>query len=119
MMDTLLLYQAEDGMWRQLIDDKDSWKETSATAMFTYALIAGVKYGWLNEKNYGNAARSGWLALTNYFNENDKLTEVCAGTNVGDNRAHYMNRPREVGDLHGQAPFLWCAAELLDNTNLK
>jgi rhamnogalacturonyl hydrolase YesR len=119
MMDTLLLYQAEDGMWRQLIDDKDSWKETSATAMFTYALIAGVKHGWLNDKNYGLAARSGWLALTNYFNEEDNLTEVCEGTNVGDNRTHYMNRSRVVGDLHGQAPFLWCAAELLDNTNLK
>ena len=117
MMDTLLLYQVEDGMWRQLIDDKDSWKETSATAMFTYALIAGVKNGWLDEKSYGVAARKGWLALTSYFNDDDNLTEVCGGTNIGDNREHYMNRPRVVGDLHGQAPFLWCAAELLDMNN--
>ncbi|MEY2997592.1 MAG: hypothetical protein RIQ82_973 [Bacteroidota bacterium] len=119
MMATLLTYQAEDGMWRQLIDDKDSWKETSGTAMFTYALIRGVKYGWLDEKSYGMAARKGWLALTNYFNEEDNLTEVCEGTNIGFDRAHYMNRPRIEGDLHGQAPFLWCAAALLDNTKLK
>ena len=114
MMTTLLLYQAEDGMWRQLIDDKDSWKETSGTAMFTYALIVGVKNGWLDEKSSGVAARKGWLALTSYFNDEDNLTEVCEGTNVADNSKHYLNRPRVVGDLHGQAPFLWCAAALLD-----
>lgn len=114
MMDTLLVYQTKDGMWRQLIDDKDTWKETSATAMFTYALILGVKNNWLNNKSYGIAVQKGWLALTSYLNEEDELTEVCGGTNIGDNRSHYMNRPRVVGDLHGQAPLLWCATALLD-----
>jgi rhamnogalacturonyl hydrolase YesR len=113
MMATLLAYQDEDGMWRQLIDDEDSWKETSGTAMFTYAMISGVKNGWLDKKSYGIVARKGWLALTTYFNEEDNLTEVCGGTNIGDNRDHYMNRPRLEGDLHGQAPFLWCATALL------
>src|SRR5438045_8157874 len=37
MMAALLKYQAEDGMWRQLIDDAQSWKETSCTGMFTFA----------------------------------------------------------------------------------
>ncbi|MGA1206009.1 MAG: glycoside hydrolase family 88/105 protein [Opitutales bacterium] len=115
MMAALLKYQAEDGMWRQLIDDEESWKETSGTAMFAYGMITGVKNGWLNEKSYGAAARKGWLALTSYVNEEDNLTEVCDGTNIGDNRDHYMNRPRIVGNLHGQAPVLWCAAALLRN----
>jgi rhamnogalacturonyl hydrolase YesR len=115
MMAALLKYQAEDGMWRQLIDDEESWKETSGTAMFAYGMITGVKNGWLDEKSYGAAARKGWLALTSYVNEEDNLTEVCDGTNIGDNRDHYMNRPRIVGNLHGQAPVLWCAAALLRN----
>ena len=113
MMSTLLEYQDEDGMWRQIIDDKEAWKETSSTAMFTYAMITGVKSGWLNKDTYGAAARKGWLALTNYINDDDELTEVCAGTNIKNSRDHYMNRPRIVGDLHGQAPLLWCAAALL------
>lgn len=113
MMAGLLIYQAQDGMWRQIIDDKELWKETSATAMFTYAMITGVKNGWLDKKIYGTAARKGWLALTEYINENDELTEVCAGTNTKNSREHYMNRPRIIGDLHGQAPLLWCAAALL------
>ena len=113
MMAALLDYQAEDGMWRQIIDDPESWKETSSTAMFTYALITGVKNGWLDKASYGAAARKGWLALTDYLNIDDELTEVCAGTNTQNSRDHYMNRPRIVGDLHGQAPLLWCAAALL------
>lgn len=113
MMDVLLKYQAEDGMWRQIIDDEESWKETSGTAMFTYAMITGVKSGWLDQKVYGAASRKAWLTVTDYLNSDYELTEVCAGTNIKDSREHYMNRPRIVGDLHGQAPIIWCAVALL------
>jgi rhamnogalacturonyl hydrolase YesR len=113
MMAALLEHQAEDGMWRQIIDDPELWKETSCTGMFTYAMITGVKYGWLDKKTYGTAARKGWLILSTYINENDEITEVCAGTGARNDREHYINRPRIVGDFHGHAPILWCAAGLL------
>lgn len=113
MMAALLKYQEKDGMWRQIIDDPEAWKETSGTAMFTYAMITGVKNGWLDDKIYGAAARKGWLALTTYINQDDELTEVCEGTNIKNDRNHYMQRKRIVGDLHGQAPLLWCATALL------
>ena len=113
MMSTLLLHQADDGMWRQIIDEPEFWKETSSTAMFTYAMITGVKNGWLDEKAYGTAARKAWLALVTYINDDDNLTEVCEGTGIGNDRNYYMNRRRIAGDLHGQAPLLWCAAALL------
>jgi len=113
MMGALLKYQEEDGMWRQIIDDPEAWKETSGTAMFTYAMITGVKNGWLDSKTFGTAARKGWLALTSYINVNDELTEVCEGTNIKNDRNHYIQRKRIVGDLHGQAPLLWCATALL------
>lgn len=112
MMAALLKYQAPDGMWRQLINDEQSWKETSSTAMFTYAMITGVKNNWLDKKTYGAAARKAWLSLTDYINSKDELTEVCAGTNIKNSREHYMTRPRITGDLHGQAPLLWCAMAL-------
>jgi len=113
MMAALLKFQESDGMWRQIIDDKEAWKETSSTAMFTYAIITGVKNGWLDAKIYGAAARKGWLGLISYINQNDELTEVCEGTNIKNDRNHYMQRKRIVGDLHGQAPVLWCATALL------
>lgn len=113
MMLALLKNQEIDGMWRQIIDDTEAWKETSGTAMFTYAMITGVKNGWLDKKIFGVAARKGWLALIGYINQNDELTEVCQGTNIKNSREHYMTRKRIVGDLHGQAPVLWCATALL------
>lgn len=113
MMATLLEHQAEDGMWRQVIDDPEFWKETSSTAMFTYAMITGVKNGWLDEQVYGAAARKAWLSLIGYINAEDNVTEICEGTGTSSDRNHYMNRKRNTGDFHGQAPMLWCAAALL------
>jgi rhamnogalacturonyl hydrolase YesR len=113
MMASLLKYQSPGGMWRQIIDDQEAWYESSSTAMFTYAMITGVKNGWLDKKEYGAAARKGWLAVTGYLNQNDELTEVCEGTNIKNSREYYLNRKRIVGDLHGHAPLLWCATALL------
>jgi len=109
MMMALLKYQAEDGMWRQLIDDSQSWKETSCTGMFTFAFITGVKEGWLDSKTYAPAARKAWLSLITYINKDGDMTEVCEGTNKKNDRQYYLDRKRNVGDLHGQAPVLWCA----------
>lgn len=81
MMASLKNYQTEEGMWRQLIDKPDCWVETSGSAMFTYAFIMGVKYGWLPVQEYGEAARRAWLAMLTYINSNDKVREVCVGTN--------------------------------------
>jgi len=113
MMASLLKYQAADGMWRQLIDDPASWPETSGTGMFTFAMITGVKQGWLDAKTYGPAARKAWLALVTYIDDNGNVREVCEGTNKKNDRQYYLDRKRITGDMHGQAPLLWCAAALL------
>ena len=113
MMAALLTYQAEDGMWRQLVDDAGSWPETSGTGMFAFAMITGVKNGWLDARIYGPAARKAWLALIGYLDENGDLRDVCEGTNKKADRQYYLDRKRITGDLHGQAPVIWCAAALL------
>lgn len=113
MMASLLKHQAKDGMWRQLIDDTASWPETSCTGMFAAAIITGVKNGWLDKAVYGSAARKAWLSLITYINNNNDIREVCEGTNKKNDRQYYLDRKRNVGDLHGQAPVLWCAAALL------
>jgi unsaturated rhamnogalacturonyl hydrolase len=113
MMASLLKYQTESGMWRQLIDDEGSWRESSCTGMFTFAMITGVKNGWLDAATYGAAARKGWLALVSCINENNDVREVCEGTNKKNDRQYYLDRKRLTGDLHGQAPVLWCATAWL------
>lgn len=113
MMQSLLQYQATDGMWRQLVDDSLSWKETSCTGMFAYAMITGVKNGWLNKKVYGRHARKAWLALMEYINDKGAITDVCEGTGAGNSRQYYLDRKKVKGDFHGQAPMLWSAAALV------
>lgn len=113
MMESLLKFQGKDGMWRQLLDDPEAWPESSCTAMFTFAMITGVKNGWLDSKRYGKAARNGWLALVGYLEPNGDLKNVCEGTGKKNDFQYYLDRARNTGDLHGQAPMLWCASALL------
>jgi len=113
MMASLLNFQGSDGMWRQLIDHPEAWPETSSTAMFTFAMVTGVKNGWLDEKTYGPAARKAWIALVGYLEPNGDLRNVCAGTGKKNDLQYYLDRPRLTGDLHGQAPMLWSATAFL------
>jgi unsaturated rhamnogalacturonyl hydrolase len=113
MMVALKTYQDKSYMWHQLLDEPDAWEETSASGMFTFAMIVGVKKGWLDEKEYGPLARNSWIALVKYIDENGDVKEVCEGTNKKNDKQYYLDRQRVKGDLHGQAPILWCAAALL------
>jgi unsaturated rhamnogalacturonyl hydrolase len=122
MMASLLKYQGSDGLWRQLIDHPEAWAETSSTGMFTFAMITGVKNGWLERKTYGPAARKAWLGLVQHLDKDAKVTDVCVGTNkanlevgpdVDKQLKFYLDRPRQVGDLHGQSPILWSATALM------
>ena len=113
MMASLLRYQGKDGMWRQLIDQDEAWPETSSTAMFSFAMISGVKHGWLDAATYGPAARRSWIAVVGYIDQNNDVTSVCEGTGKLNDRAYYLARKRRTGDFHGQAPILWAASALL------
>ena len=125
MMAALLAYQAPTGMWNQLLDDTSprNWAETSSTGMFAFAMITGVKNGWLPAETYGPAARAAWLALVGTLDAGGNVREVCvgtgeaatsgAGTAPDSQIAYYLNRPRNVGDFHGQAPVLWSASALM------
>ncbi|MET0571219.1 MAG: glycosyl hydrolase [Chryseobacterium sp.] len=114
MMKSLKDFQSPNGMWNQLIDDPACWSETSGSAMFTYAFIIGVKNGWLDTKEYAPSARKAWMAMVGYVNDKGAVSEVCVGTNKKNDRQYYYDRPRSVGDYHGQAPYLWCVNALLE-----
>jgi rhamnogalacturonyl hydrolase YesR len=76
-------------------------------------MITGIKNGWLEKNLYENAARKGWLAVVSFINPAGDITEVCEGTGKKNDHQYYLDRKRNVGDFHGQAPVLWCATALL------
>ena len=59
------------------------------------------------------AARAGWLGLVKNLDKDGNIANVCAGSNKLNDLNYYLNRPRNLGDLHGQAPILWSASALL------
>ena len=92
MMGALLATQDPNGTWHQLIDKPDFWPETSGTGMFAFAMVTGVKNGWLEAKTYAPAARKAWLGLVKYIDEDANVREVCVGTNKGDSLDYYLKR---------------------------
>jgi unsaturated rhamnogalacturonyl hydrolase len=122
MMATLLEYQSPEGLWRQLLDKPELWLETSGSGMYAFAMVTGVKHGWLDAKTYGPAARRAWLALVSQLDADANVQNVSVGTNVaavevGNNLEtqykFYQARDRKTGDLHGQGPMTWTAMALL------
>ena len=113
MMAALLKYQGKDGMWRELIDKDEAWPESSSSAMFSFAMITGVKHGWLEPTVYGPAARRAWIAVVGYIDQNQDVTSVCEGTGKKDDLPYYLARKRRTGDFHGQAPVMWAASALM------
>ena len=68
--------------------------------MFTFAMVTGVKNGWLPAETYGPAARKAWLALVSYLDADGNVREVCVGTGeaatsgAGDERDRSFALPR-------------------------
>jgi rhamnogalacturonyl hydrolase YesR len=124
MMAGLLKYQGKDGLWHELLDHPEAWSETSGSAMFAFAMITGVKNGWLDAATYGPAARAAWLGLVAKLDDKANILDVCQGTNKwapanGDPVQYYLSRKTDnsiltmADELHGQAPMLWTATALL------
>ncbi|NQT25702.1 glycoside hydrolase family 88 protein [candidate division KSB1 bacterium] len=115
MMKALLLYQTENGMWRQVVNYEYSWNESSCTAMFAYAMSIGLHNGWLEEVDYKPAVKKAYKALAAHVDSEGNVREICVGTGKVDDIEYYLKRPRQIGDFHGQAPLLWLISELLQN----
>lgn len=115
MMNSLKQCQNKEGLWGQLVDRDDIWTETSGSAMFLYAMICGINYGWLDADEYTDIVKKAWPALVSYIDKDGNLTEVCIGTGKRNDERFYYDRPRKSGDFHGQAPVLWCVYALLES----
>ena len=105
-------YQDQSGLWHQLLDKPDSYLETSATAMFTYAIARAVNQGWI-DKNYINIARQGWKGLLTKITPDGQMADVCIGTGIEDDIKFYYSRPTQLNDSHGLGAFLLVACEML------
>ncbi len=116
MMEGLLAYQGVNGLWYQVLDMPEhasNWEESSGSAMFTYAMVAGVRRGVLDAETYVPVIEAAWAGLQSKISGQGDVRDICVGTWYKNNAQEYMALTRLTGDGHGQAPVLWIAAELL------
>jgi unsaturated rhamnogalacturonyl hydrolase len=106
--------QGGEGFWHQILDRTDSYLETSATAMFSYAMAHGVNQGWLDPMAYGPPALLGWHAVSTKVNAAGEVEGTCVGTGMAFDPAFYYHRPTHPYAAHGYGPTLMAGAEIID-----
>jgi len=109
----LVANQGHAGLWHQLLDRRESYEETSASAMYVFALARGINRGWLNAAAFGPAVSLGWNAVAGKVNAKGQVEGVCVGTGVGWDPAFYMYRPVHLLAAHGYGPMFLAGAEML------
>ena len=109
----LVSYQSGSGFWHQLLDRTDSYLETSATAIYTYALARAVNRGWIDAKAYGPATLLAWNAVSTKVNDQGQVEGTCVGTGMAFDPAFYYHRPISKFAAHGYGPVLLAGAEVL------
>ena len=107
-------YQSQQGFWHQLIDKSDSYLETSATAIYTYAIARAINRGYINEQVYGPMVCLAWNAVASKVNEKGQVEGTCVGTGMGFDPAFYYYRPISVFAAHGYGPVLLAGAEMIE-----
>lgn len=105
--------QGRTGLWHQLLDRNDSYLETSASAMFVYAIARGINRGWLDPLAYGPMVSLGWNAVAGQVNDKGQVENTCVGTGMAFDPMFYYFRPVSVFAAHGYGPVLLAGAEVL------
>lgn len=109
----LASYQSGTGLWHQLLDREDSYLETSASAIYTFAYARGINRGWLDAKAYAPMTLLAWNAVTTKVNAKGQVEGTCVGTGMAFDPAFYYFRPTSPFAAHGYGPVLLAGAEVL------
>ncbi len=91
----------EEKIWHQVINNHNSYIETSGTAMFITGLARGVKYGWLDDSIKADIIEA-WEGLTEKCVDSDgNVLGVCMGSGCSMDEQYYIDLGTIVNDDHG------------------
>ena len=109
----LVARQSGNGLWHQLVDREDSYLETSATAIYAFAMARAINRGWIDPLAYGPAVLLAWNAVTSRVNAQGQVEGTCVGTGMGFEPAFYYYRPTSAFAAHGYGPVILAGAEII------
>jgi rhamnogalacturonyl hydrolase YesR len=110
----LIANQGHAGLWHQLLDRRESYEETSASAMVVFGIARGINRGWLDPLAFGPPASLGWNAVASKVNAKGQVEGTCVGTGMGWDPMFYMYRPVHVLAAHGYGPLFLAGAEMIE-----
>jgi rhamnogalacturonyl hydrolase YesR len=101
------------GMFFQVIDNPQSYREFSATAMIGRAIQIGIKRGWLDRKRFEPVVRKAWEGVSRRIGDDGSLMDVCESTGKQALASDYLTREAIWGrDPRGGGMALLFALEL-------
>jgi rhamnogalacturonyl hydrolase YesR len=112
-LEALAKHQDSIGAWRQVIDHPGSYRELTATCMIGFAMLRGVRSGWLDRARFQPLIDRAWYAARTRIAPNGDLVDVCTGTGKQRSLRDYLDRTAIFGrDPRGGAMALLFATEL-------
>jgi len=120
LLEKLIELRAKDGLWLQVIDRPDlegNYQETSASAMFAYALLQGARLGLVSPPD-GLAATLVAQSVKPKAGGGQEMVEMCEVAGLGwyENRyrdgsaEYYLTENRIADDAKGVGPLMMAAA---------
>lgn len=112
-MEAMLPHQDPTGMWHQVVDRPESYRELTVTAMTAFAMERGLRRGWLDRAKFQKAVDRAWYALKTRVAADGSLVDVCTNTGKQKSLRDYYDRPAILGvDARGGAMAWLIANEL-------
>jgi unsaturated rhamnogalacturonyl hydrolase len=106
-------HQAPTGAWHQVIDHEESYREFTSTCMITFAIVRGLRRGWLDADEWQPMADKAWTAIKSRIGANGQLVDVCTGTGKMKSLREYLDRTAILGrDDRGGAMALMVSTEM-------
>ncbi|WP_157264987.1 glycoside hydrolase family 88/105 protein [Paenibacillus oryzisoli] len=87
---TLATLQHESGLWHTLLDQPDSYLETSASSAFAYGILKAVRKGFIDER-YRAVGLKALEGVLSKIDDEGIVHGVSYGTGLKDNLDYYRN----------------------------
>ncbi|MDE0107792.1 MAG: glycoside hydrolase family 88 protein [Bryobacterales bacterium] len=111
-MRAMARHQDPTGMWHQVVDRPESYREFTSTAMTGFAITRGLRRGWLDRGEFEPVANRAWKAVLARIKSDATLVDVCRSTGRQTSLRAYFNREAILGrDDRGGAMALLFATE--------
>lgn len=101
-VEALMEHQESSGMWHTLVDDPDSYVESSATCGFAYGILKGVNMG-IGEKEWADNAMKAIDPILGYTDEEGVVHQVSYGTPMGRKTKNFYKEIELKPMPYGQA----------------